>query len=657
MIRSRAECTWESLDGSSTIAHIYGLFPGAHLSRSVLGVRRDAPVADKVIVIEPHLGDLTLAEGTVVTELGLVSVSWKSVGDNVEFNITVPAGVNARLRLPAVAGSPTNQLNGKPILGAPQAGRLESTLKPGRYEGRYASGQAIARRISEERCTAASTLGTEDSNMALRGTATQSSVGYGGAIAARAIDGNTDGRFSNNSVTHTGSDKNAWWQVDLGANCIIKKIKCFNRTDADSGRAANYDVKIGTGGSTWMTVLHQTEIMGTPTVVTTGSVTGRYVRIQLRSAEILTLAEVEVWGHPVRVAAAGDSAASAATIKKIFARVADWQIANPPSDGNGGSEHKPDRWTMGALYAGMYPWSQVAGDEKYLNYLKAQCEINQWKLGPAKHNFADDQCVGALYLALYAKDKDPRMIAALKAQFDVILSKQPAKARAAGAPWRGPWSWCDALFMAPPVWAGLSAATGDRKYIDYMDKEWWSTEGYLYDKDEHLYFRDSSFFSKKEANGKKIFWGRGNGWVLAGLARVLQVMPKDYPTREKYEKLFQEMAAKIASLQQDDGLWRASLLDPAHYPVKETSASGFFCFGLAWGINQGLLDKQTYRPKVLKAWNALVGCVHPEGKLGNVQPIGADPQKVTDNMTEVYGVGAFLLAGTEILKLEQGAWK
>jgi len=304
MVRSRAECTWESIDGSSSIAHIYGLFPGAHLSRSVLGVRRDAPVADKVIVIEPHLGDLTLAEGTVVTEFGLVPVSWKSVGDNVEFNFTVPAGVNARLRLPAVAGSPTNQLNGKPILGTPQAGRLESTLKPGRYEGRYASGQAIARRISEERFTAASTLGPEDSNMALRGTASQSSIGYEGAVAARAIDGNTDGIFFNNSVTHTGSDKNAWWQVDLGANCIIKKIKCFNRTDADSGRAADYDIKIGTDGSTWTTVLHQAEVMGTPTEIKAGGVTGRYVRIQLRGSNVLTLAEVEVWGRPVSAAGA-----------------------------------------------------------------------------------------------------------------------------------------------------------------------------------------------------------------------------------------------------------------------------------------------------------------------------------------------------------------
>ena len=151
----------------------------------------------------------------------------------------------------------------------------------------------------DKKITAVFTLSTKDYNLAMDGTATQSSLGYEGAVASRAIDGNTDGVFGRNSVTHTRSDENAWWQVDLGENCVIKKINCFNRTDADAQRASNYDVKIGTDGSTWTTVLHQAEVMGTPTEIKLDSVTGRYVRIQLRSANILTLAEVEVWGRPV----------------------------------------------------------------------------------------------------------------------------------------------------------------------------------------------------------------------------------------------------------------------------------------------------------------------------------------------------------------------
>ena len=342
----------------------------------------------------------------------------------------------------------------------------------------------------------------------------------------------------------------------------------------------------------------------------------------------------------------------AENIRSVMKKVADWQIAAIPGKGQKHKEHDSYSWTMGALFVGMSAWSDIAGDEKVVNYLKARCDSNQWKLGPrALH--ADDHCVGDVYLHFYAKDKNPKLIEALKAQFDRHLQNPPTSElnfKSKGNDQR--WSWCDALFMSPPVWAQLSEATGDLKYIDYMDKEWWLTTEYLYDKEEHLFFRDSRYFGKVESNGKKVFWGRGNGWVFAGIPRVLDSMPKDYPARTKYEQLFKDMATKIGSLQQSDGLWRASLLNPDKYPVKETSASGFYCYGLAWGIHKGLLDRETYLPKVIKAWEALVGCVHSDGMLGNVQPIGEAPESVTRDMTEVYGVGAFLMAGTEILKLD-----
>ena len=182
-------------------------------------------------------------------------------------------------------------------------------------------------------------------------------------------------------------------------------------------------------------------------------------------------------------------------------------------------------------------------------------------------------------------------------------------------------------------------------------KEWWRTSDYLYDNAEHLYFRDSSYFKKTEANGKKVFWGRGNGWVMGGLVRTLQYLPVNHPDRPRFEKQFKEMSAKILTCQQPDGLWRASLLDPDSYPLKETSGSGFYTYALAWGVNQGLLDSSKYKPAVSKAWAALVACVDADGKLTHVQPIGADPKKFDEGATEVYGVGAFLLAGSEVYKL------
>jgi unsaturated rhamnogalacturonyl hydrolase len=199
--------------------------------------------------------------------------------------------------------------------------------------------------------------------------------------------------------------------------------------------------------------------------------------------------------------------------------------------------------------------------------------------------------------------------------------------------------------MGPPAFAALPKATGEIKYLDLTDRLWWKTADYLYDKDENLFYRDSRYFKQKEKNGRKVFWSRGNGWVMGGLVGVLQNMPADYPTRPRWNQQFKEMAKKIASLQQADGTWHASLLDPASFPVKETSGTGFYCYALAWGINNGLLD-------ALKAWKALAACVHPDGKLGFVQKIGDSPASVGYEDTEVYGVGAFLLAGTEIAKLK-----
>ena len=162
------------------------------------------------------------------------------------------------------------------------------------------------------------------------------------------------------------------------------------------------------------------------------------------------------------------------------------------------------------------------------------------------------------------------------------------------------WAWCDALFMAPPALAAVTTATGDRKYLDLANRLWWKTTDYLYDTSEHLYFRDSRFFDQREPNGKKVFWSRGNGWVFAGLARMLEELPADHPDRARYVTLFREMAEKIAAVQGEDGYWRASLLDPDSRPNPETSGTGFFVYGLAWGINHGLLDRARYEP-----------CCHP----------------------------------------------
>ncbi|HUB86324.1 MAG TPA: DUF4861 family protein, partial [Verrucomicrobiae bacterium] len=168
---------------------------------------------------------------------------------------------------------------------------------------------------------------------------------------------------------------------------------------------------------------------------------------------------------------------------------------------------------------------------------------------------------------------------------------------------------------------------------------------------EHLFFRDSTYFDKQETNGQKIFWSRGNGWVMAGLVRMLQYLPMNHPDRPRFEQLFKDMADEVVSLQQPDGLWCPSLLDPQDYPDKESSGSALFTYSLAWGVNQGLLDREKFEPAVRKGWAALVGCVEADGKLAHVQPIGQDPRDFNPETTEPFGVGAFLLAGSEVYRM------
>lgn len=336
-----------------------------------------------------------------------------------------------------------------------------------------------------------------------------------------------------------------------------------------------------------------------------------------------------------------------ATVLSTMQRVADWQLANP-------SRHRTTDWTHGALYAGMMALAGLAENPKYADAMVCVGESNQWKLGPRKFD-ADDHCVGQMYVELYLRSHDAKMIAPMRAVFDDILAN-PSQVKSLeftkpNDKARENWSWCDALFMGPPAWARLAAATKETKYLDFMLTNWWWTTDYLYEKEEHLYFRDSTYFAKREANGKKIFWSRGNGWVMGGFVRVLQFLPKDHPQRPRFVQQFRDMADKLQTCQQADGLWRSSLLDPESYPLKETSGSGFYTYALTWGINEGVLDRAKFRPAAEKGWRALVECINVDGKLTHVQPIGADPKKFDPEATEVYGVGAFLLAGSEIYRL------
>ncbi|WP_395399794.1 glycoside hydrolase family 88 protein [Pseudoduganella sp. UC29_106] len=350
--------------------------------------------------------------------------------------------------------------------------------------------------------------------------------------------------------------------------------------------------------------------------------------------------------HAAGVTSATQQASAEApkAVLSVMERVADWQLANA-------SKHRPNDWTQAVGYNGMMALVGISGDRKYRDAMVQMGEKNGWKLGP-NHYHADDHIVGQTYAELYLDLREPKMIAPMRAHMDdILVNRRNGTLDFTVKGNQDRWSWCDALYMGPPSWLRLWASTGDQRYLDFAVSEWWVTSDYLYDKEEHLYYRDSTYFAKREANGKKVFWSRGNGWVMGGLVRMLQYLPGKHPERARFEQQYREMAEKILSLQQDDGLWRASLLDPASYPMKESSGSGLYTYALAWGVNQGMLDAKRYGPAVHKAWQALVANVNADGKLTHVQPIGAAPKIFDNELTEVYGVGAFLLAGSEMYRM------
>jgi rhamnogalacturonyl hydrolase YesR len=319
-------------------------------------------------------------------------------------------------------------------------------------------------------------------------------------------------------------------------------------------------------------------------------------------------------------------------------KVGDWQLRT-------GENRFSTDWTFAALYDGLLAASRTTGDPRYHDAVLKFAESNNWKLG-LRYSHADDEAVAQSYVELYFEHPAPERIAAIQAEADKLLARpdDPAKDL---------WWWCDALFMSPPALARLSKATGDTRYLDYMDRQWWQTSTHLYDPATHLYSRDASYLDRHEKNGAKLFWSRGNGWVLGGLARVLPYMPADYPSRPRYVAQFREMAQAVAAIQGKDGLWRSGLLDTAAYPHPEVSGSAFFTFALAWGINEGILDRKTYEPVVAKAWRGMLTHIYADGRLGSIQKVGAAPGELSPGGSYVYGVGAFLLAGSEVDKLAQ----
>ncbi len=348
--------------------------------------------------------------------------------------------------------------------------------------------------------------------------------------------------------------------------------------------------------------------------------------------------------------AAVSNAWELATLTSNGVKVAEAALANPTR-----ANHKD--WTYGVFYTGLAAFGLAHPELRYLDVLRQEGTNYAWRLDGGRPFYAESHCIGQPWLELARFDDCPAAWTATREVFDYVLenrSRAPVAQRTASGRFSSNqlrWSWSDALFMSPPAWARLAALTGEDRYRDFMISEYRATTARLYDRDVHLFYRDYGRRDQKSANEAKVFWGRGNGWVLAGLPLVIRELPADLRSRSFFEDLFREMCAEVKSVQREDGAWSPSLLDGKDPDLQEMSATALFCYALMWGVNNDLLPAADYLPCVRKAWTALCRNVSEEGEIGWVQQAAVGPTKnYTDESTALYAVGAYLLAATEIRK-------
>ncbi|HRZ96006.1 MAG TPA: glycoside hydrolase family 88 protein [Paludibacter sp.] len=316
-------------------------------------------------------------------------------------------------------------------------------------------------------------------------------------------------------------------------------------------------------------------------------------------------------------------------------------------------------WDNAAYHTGNMEAYFVTKNEKYREYSEIWAIQNQW-MGARGNDrskwkylygetpdhvlFGDWQICFQTYIDLYNLAPDSIKIArALEVmEYEMSTSKNDY------------WWWVDGLYMVMPVMTKLYKLTGNQLYLDKLYEYYKYSESIMFDPETKLFYRDAKYIypKHKSTNEKKDFWARGNGWLFAGLAKILQDLPQDYKHRKEFENQFKQMAKTLAKEQQKEGYWTRSLLDPAHAPGPETSGTAFFTYGYLWGINNGYLKKCQYKKIALKGWKYLsTFALQPDGKVGYVQPIGekAIPgQIVNANSTANFGVGAFLLAASEM---------
>lgn len=320
-----------------------------------------------------------------------------------------------------------------------------------------------------------------------------------------------------------------------------------------------------------------------------------------------------------------------------------------------GKVYKTNLWTRAVYYEGLMAFYEVDPQQRYLDYIDEWGNFHKWlpRKGADNDN-ADNQCCQQVYIDRYTQSGNKASIANVAHNLDLQMSTGR----------NDYWTWIDAIQMAMPIYAKFYKLTGDRKYIDYAMRSYkWTRDtiaGGLFNTKDGLWWRDKDYVPPyKEKDGKNCYWSRGNGWVYAALIRTMQSIPASDIYYEFLKKDFITMSKALLKCQRKDGFWNVSLVSPTTFGGPEMTGTSLFLYGMAWGVNNGILPAKKYKAAIDKAWTAVASCVHKNGFIGYNQGTGKEPsagQPVTFNSMpdfEDYGTGCLLLGASEYYKMNK----
>ncbi|WP_281518702.1 glycoside hydrolase family 88 protein, partial [Thomasclavelia cocleata] len=402
------------------------------------------------------------------------------------------------------------------------------------------------------------------------------------------------------------------------------------------------------------------------------------------------LTEFKVWGTEVN--SSNINLPSGESLVNLAKKVNDYWIKTGGNTGNDATNYNhghsvnSEFWAPSVFYTGNMEAYYLTGDENYTDYASRWGSNNIYN-GTAWNTKADTGRIGKYfpdnhtsfqtYLDMYSitangsfdanDEKIKNVVPIMNEMEQMSISDLKSK--------KGYWDRIDFFYMELPNWTKMYLLTGEEKWLDKLRALYNDRKAELYDEETGLFYRDKNYIfdanatynpngdgsnQKISPNGKKILWSRGNGWAMGALAKVLQDLPDDrVDDRKEYEAVFKKMAATLIQVQGEDGFWRMNLDDYDHDIRPETSGTLFFAYGLTWGINNGLLDKETYYPAVKKAFLGLnANAIRPDGLVGRSELISAYPNPKCSlgiGSSQSYAPAATVLFLSELSKLvEQG---